>query len=196
MKAWNVRCPTFSTNLNHAGHRVSQRQATDICDKNLVSGSRFGPLTDKNVHLTLCSEREPCLCFGMDKCRKILIFILLMHLNAFGASKPHVVSLGRWTSISIRPDEGEEPTTIKIRSLNVDGLIKEFTIGTAHELTERMFVVQRIYRVNDSLPQQTGPTQWQWQRGGWLLVDRRSGKIQQLALAEFDPDSSAANWFR
>jgi hypothetical protein len=23
-----------------------------------------------------------------------------------------------------------------------------------------------------------------------------SGKIQQLALAEFDPDSSAANWFR
>jgi hypothetical protein len=50
--------------------------------------------------------------------------------------------------------------------------------------------------VNDSLPQQSGPSQWQWQRGGWLMIDRVSGKIQQLALAEFDPDSSAVNWFR
>jgi hypothetical protein len=31
---------------------------------------------------------------------------------------------------------------------------------------------------------------------GWLLIDRVSGKIQQLALAEFDADSSAVNWFR
>jgi hypothetical protein len=29
-----------------------------------------------------------------------------------------------------------------------------------------------------------------------LLVDRVSGKIQPIALPDFDPDSSAVNWFR
>jgi hypothetical protein len=133
----------------------------------------------------------------MNRCWSVSICIVLLHFNALAASKPHVVGLGRWTSISIRGEGSEkQPTTTKIRALYVDGRTKEFTIGTAHDVTERSFVVQRIYRMNDSLPQQTGPAQWQWQRGGWLLVDRVSGKVQQLALAEFDPDSSAANWFR
>ena len=123
-----------------------------------------------------------------------MLCILLLPFNAFPASRPHVVSFGRWTSISILNEH--QPTVVKIRTLYVDGRAKEFTFGGAHEVTERSFVVQRIYRVNDSLPQQTGPTKWEWQRGGWLLVDRVSGKVQQLALAEFDPDSSAVNWFR
>lgn len=126
-----------------------------------------------------------------------MVCILLLHFNAFAAPKPHTVSLGRWSSISIRAEGSESPpTTIKIRPLYVDGRSKESTFGAAHDVTERLFVVQRIYRMNDSLPQQAGATQWQWQRGGWLLVDRASGKVQQLALAEFDPDFSAVNWFR
>ena len=133
----------------------------------------------------------------MNRCWNFSICILLLHFNAFAAPKAHIVSFGRWTSISIRGEEGEkQPTTIKIRALYIDGRAKEFTVGGAHDVTERTFVIQRIYRVNDSLPQQIGPTQWLWQRGGWLLVDRISGKVQQLALAEFDPDSSAVNWFR
>jgi hypothetical protein len=133
----------------------------------------------------------------MNQCWTVSICILLLHLNAFAAPKPHLVALGHWTSIPIHGEGGEnQPPAVKIRPLYVDGHTKEFTIGAAHDVTERIFVVQRIYRVNDSLPQQPGPTQWQWQRGGWLLVDRVSGKVQQLALAEFDPDSSAANWFR
>jgi len=133
----------------------------------------------------------------MNPCWKISICILVLHFNAFAAPKSHVITLGRWTSISIRGKEDEkQPPTTKIRALYVDGRSKEFTVGAAHEVTERTFVIQRIYRINDSLPQQTGPAQWQWQRGGWVLVDRVSGKIQQLALTEFDPDSSAANWFR
>ena len=133
----------------------------------------------------------------MSRCWTVPICILVLHLSALAASKPHVVALGHWTSISIDSDTDEKPTTtIKIRALYVDGRAKEFTFGTAHDVTERIFVVQRIYRVNDSLPQQSGPSQWQWQRGGWLMIDRVSGKVQQLALAEFDPDSSAVNWFR
>lgn len=147
--------------------------------------------------MTLRREPEGCSCFGMNRCRKISLCILLLHCIASAASKPHVVMLGRWTSISLRNEDVDSPpTTLKIRPLYVDGRTKEFVFGGAHDVTERLFVVQRIYRMNDSLPQQAGPTQWQWQRGGWLLVDRVSGKVQQLALAEFDPDSSAVNWFR
>lgn len=123
--------------------------------------------------------------------------ILLLHSIASGASKPHVITLGHWMSISLRAERGDNgATSVKIRPLYVDGRTKEFTIGAAHDVTERIFVVQRIYRVNDSLPQQPGPAQWQWQRGGWLLIDRVSGKVQPLLLPEFDPDSSAVNWFR
>jgi hypothetical protein len=131
----------------------------------------------------------------MNRCWKVLLCILLLSGIAIAASKPHLVMLGHWTSASMSAED-REATTVKIRPLYVDGRTKEFTIGAAHDVTERTFVVQRIYRMNDSLPQQPGPTQWQWQRGSWLLVDRVSGKVQQLALAEFDPDSSAVNWFR
>ena len=133
----------------------------------------------------------------MNRCWNLSIWILLLHFNAFAAAKPHVVALGHWTSVSVRSEEHEkQPTVVKTRALYVDSRAKEFTFGGAHDVTERTFVVQRIYRMNNSLPQQAGSTQWEWQRGGWLLVDRISGKIQQLALAEFDPDSSVANWFR
>jgi hypothetical protein len=127
----------------------------------------------------------------------ILASVILLSLPGNAAPKPHMVALGRWTSISWRAEDNRSPpTALKIRPLYVDGRTKEFTIGASHDVTERTFVVQRIYRLNDSLPQQTGPPQWQWQRGGWLLVDRVSGKVQPIALPEFDPDSSAANWYR
>ena len=34
------------------------------------------------------------------------------------------------------------------------------------------------------------------QPGGWLLVDRVSGHVSQIALPEFDPYYSAASWYR
>ena len=127
----------------------------------------------------------------------VLVCVALLTLPGNAAPKPHVVALGRWTSISYREQDSEAtPLQLKIRPLYVDGRTKEFIIGVAHDVTERTFVVQRIYRLNDSLPQQTGPTQWQWQRGGWLLVDRVSGKVQPIVLPQFDPDSSTVNWYR
>jgi hypothetical protein len=127
---------------------------------------------------------------------EIIACVILLSMSASAAPKPHVVTLGRWTSISFHFEDSDTPTQLKIRPLYLDGRTKEFTTGASHDVTERTFVVQRIYRVNDSLPQQTGPTQWQWQRGGWLVVDRVSGKVQPIALAEFNPDSSAVSWFR
>ena len=128
---------------------------------------------------------------------QILSCIVLLSLLGLAAPKPHVVALGRWISISWHELDSEaKPFHLKIRPLYVDGRTKEFTVGDSHDVTERTFVVQRIYRLNDSLPQQIGLTQWQWQRGGWLLVDCVSGKVQPIALPEFDPDSSAVNWYR
>jgi hypothetical protein len=56
--------------------------------------------------------------------------------------------------------------------------------------------VQRVFRLNDSLPPETVPARWRWERGGWLLVTRFAGKVQQILLPEFDPYSSAVGWFR
>jgi len=77
----------------------------------------------------------------------------------------------------------------------VDGRVKEYVIGSPHEVTDRLFVVRRAFRVNDSLPQDSGP-RWQWQRGGWLLVDRTTGRVSPINLPEFDAFYSAANWYR
>jgi hypothetical protein len=36
----------------------------------------------------------------------------------------------------------------------------------------------------------------QWQRGGWLLVDRLTGHVSSINLPEFDVFYSAASWYR
>ena len=94
---------------------------------------------------------------------------------------------------------GEDERTaldLKVRALLVDGQNKEFITGPPHDVTNRTFVVQRVFRLNDSLPQETVPARWRWERGGWLLVNRVSGKMQLVPLPEFDPYNSEAVWFR
>lgn len=84
---------------------------------------------------------------------------------------------------------------LRTRALLVDGLAKEYVIGIPHEVTDRLFVVRRAFRVNDGLPEESG-AHWQWQRGGWLLVDRVTGRVSALNLPEFDALYSAASWYR
>src|SRR5215469_11528717 len=68
-------------------------------------------------------------------------------------------------------------------------------MGPPHEITERLFVVRRMFRVNDGLADDSTP-RWQWQRGGWLLVDRLTGRISPINLPEFDVIYSPASWYR
>jgi len=64
-------------------------------------------------------------------------------------------------------------------------------------VTDRLFVVCRAFRVNDSLPQEsTSPSHWTWQRGGWLLVDCTTGHISLINLPDFDVLYSSASWYR
>jgi hypothetical protein len=105
--------------------------------------------------------------------------------------------------------------TLRIRALVVDGQIKEWTTGDAHDVTDRSFVVRRAIKINDSLPDDGAATgesssaklagaagsstasgRWVWQRGPWLLVDRVSGHIAALKLPDYDPGVSQVVWFR
>ncbi len=123
--------------------------------------------------------------------------MILFCAVALAAPKPHAVAFGKWiTAKWPAPNEGSQPQELKIRPLYIDGHTKEFTLGSAHPVTDRAFVVRRMFRVNDSLPQETGAARWQWQPGGWLLVDQVNGKVQLINLPEFEPSYSTVNWFR
>ncbi len=82
-------------------------------------------------------------------------------------------------------------------------MLKEWTTGDAHDVTDRSFVVRRAIRVNDTLPsdppEQRGvaaSSRWVWQRGPWLLVDRATGHVTALHLPDYDPGVSQVSWFR
>lgn len=115
---------------------------------------------------------------------------------AQAATKIHVIAFGKWMPVQwyANPD-AEKPLTLKVRALVIDGRVKEYVVGSPHEVTERLMVVRRMFRVNDAIPEDANP-RWQWQRGGWLLVDRTTGHVSAINLAEFDVFYSAASWYR
>jgi hypothetical protein len=125
----------------------------------------------------------------------ISLSVALMIAAASGAAKVHVVTFGKPATVPWPAGSGEKITLLKIRPLVVDERIREYTLGTPHDVTDRLFVVRRMFRLNDSLPEEPAP-HWQWERGGWLLVDRVTGKISAISLPEFDVFYSAASWYR
>jgi len=131
------------------------------------------------------------------KNRKLLPFLLVFFFacQCSAASKPHVISFGKWIAAKWPNATGQKLLDLKVRPLFVDSRLKEYTTGMPHELTDRLFVVRRAFRINDALPAESA-ARWQWQRGGWLLVDRLTGRVSQLNLSEFDPFYSTASWYR
>lgn len=127
--------------------------------------------------------------------RVLLLTISILTGRSDAATKVHVIAFGKWMSVQWQQDPTAKLQTLKVRALVVDGRIREYSIGTPHEVTERLFVVRRAFRVNDSLPEDSA-LRWQWQRGGWLLVDRLTGHVSSISLPGFDNDYSAASWYR
>ncbi len=148
--------------------------------------------------------------------RRKFVFIALLFAMFFAiasaasaAPRKHTVSLGavRKVPYSKAGDPsgaaaGED--ALKIRALLVDGVLKEWTTGDAHDVTDRSFVVRRVIRLNDALPSDKPPekpaanpaSHWVWQRGPWLLVDRVTGRVTALHLPDYDPGVSQVSWFR
>ncbi|MGA3071739.1 MAG: hypothetical protein ABSD43_16145 [Terracidiphilus sp.] len=130
------------------------------------------------------------------------------------ARKVHTVALGavRRVPYSKAGDPAgalAAESELKIRALLVDGVLKEWTTGDAHDVTDRSFVVRRAIKLNDALPsdksvssdksnEKPAPaaSRWVWQRGPWLLVDRVTGHFIALKLPDYDPGVSQVSWFR
>jgi hypothetical protein len=118
--------------------------------------------------------------------------------------KGHVVGLGvtkhvPYSKIGDPAGAMAGEDALRIRPLIVDGQVKEWTTGDAHDVTDRSFVVRRALRLNDGLPGEksgSGGKQWVWQRGPWLLVDRVTGHVTALKLPDYDPGVSQVIWFR
>ncbi len=71
--------------------------------------------------------------------------------------KAHVVVLGAAKKVPY--SKAGDPagalageTELRVRALVVDGVVKEWTTGDAHDVTDRSFVVRRAIKLNDSLP--------------------------------------------
>jgi len=146
---------------------------------------------------------------------KILAALAVLPLSMQAAPrKAHIVILGATRSVPYSKagdPAGAAPgeDALRIRALLVDGVLKEWTTGEAHDVTDRSFVVRRVLKLNDTLPSDNPPpadkpatavkqqqSHWVWQRGPWLLVDRVTGHVVALKLPDYDPGVSQASWFR
>ncbi|HEX8924350.1 MAG TPA: hypothetical protein VF786_01085 [Terriglobales bacterium] len=124
--------------------------------------------------------------------------VLIFCLSTAAASNPKVITFGKPYTVKLflGPTE-ENTTTMKVRALLVDGRIREFVTGDTHDITDRVFVVQRAFRLNNNLPiEDKKVPDWIWQKGSWLFVDRLTGRVTQMKLSEFDNFYSEAAWFR
>ncbi len=127
-------------------------------------------------------------------------------LSALASHKGHVVVLGAarkapYSKAGDPAGAAASEDTLRIRALVVDGVVKEWTTGDAHDVTDRSFAVRRVIRLNDALPSdKPSPSDkqghWVWQRGPWLLVDRVTGRVAALKLPDYDPGVSQVSWFR
>lgn len=133
-------------------------------------------------------------------CSALLILLVLTPLAAKAAGKPkaHVISFGKTTAVKLYLGKDEERSVpLKVRALYVDAKLREFVTGEIHEVTDRLFVVRRAYKLNNNLPADDSKApNWVWERGGWLLVDRLTARVSQVSMYEFDPFYSHASWFR
>lgn len=162
-------------------------------------------LTPHHYFRDLSRRRCPAYSGEVNRQRLVLAPILLAFAVASPAfatakAKGRSVALGgvRTVPYSVEGDPAGAQANekeLRVRPLVVDGKVKDWTTGEAHDVTERSFAVRRAVRLNDALPADH-TEHWVWQRGPWILIDRSSGKITALHLPDYDPGVSDVVWFR
>ena len=130
-------------------------------------------------------------------CFRCCLGVILLAAVANAAATPHLIAYGRAMTVQWRLETSDaRPIPLKIRALLVDGHAREYFLDAPHEVTDRVFAIRRVFRLNDSLPEDSANPRWQWQRGGWFLVDRVTGRVSALNLPGFDAYYSVASWYR
>src|SRR5256886_3100134 len=128
----------------------------------------------------------------MTRTTRVLCSIIVLSGTAMAAAKPHVITFGKSTQVKWLAGADENtPLELRVRALYVDGKLREFTIGSPHEITERLFVVRRAFRVNDSLLDEGAP-RWLWQRGGGGVGGRLDGRTTPLNIPLIGSDRPRA----
>src|ERR1043166_6852496 len=128
--------------------------------------------------------------------RRALLLASLVLSCGSAIAKTHIINFGKPANVQwfVTP---QRSLPMAVRPLYVDGKLREFTSGDAHDVTDGSFVVRRAYRINDYLPQDEKKVpNWKWQRGDWLLVNRRTGNVSAINLPDFDPFYSVVSWYR
>jgi hypothetical protein len=125
-----------------------------------------------------------------------LAVVLLLAGSGLAVPRQRSVVLGKWYTVRTWADSGES-AQIKIRKLLVNERVVEYTFGPSHDVTDRVFVTRRAYRINDTLPKdEPQAPRWVWRLDGWISVDRLTGHVASLNLPAFDAEISQASWYR
>src|SRR5215472_9969166 len=104
----------------------------------------------------------------------------LLLVAAAVASQSHVVGWGPWMSVTLT--SGQQ---LKVRSVLIDGRVKEYSTGEKHQVLETLWVVRRVSRLNSALPNESpNRPRWTWQLDGWMSVNSATGRIGELSLPE------------
>src|SRR5690348_10958234 len=90
----------------------------------------------------------------LNRFSPVILTLMLISSHATAAPRQHVITFGQWMKVKlfIGPEENKVEE-MKVRTLIVDGRIREFVTGDLHDVTDRVFVARRAYRLNDALPE-------------------------------------------
>jgi len=78
-----------------------------------------------------------------------LSLFILIQASAIAATKPHIITFGKWTTVQWIPEAGageDKPLTLRVRPLLVDAHVKEFTLGPAHDVTAVSYTHLDVYK--------------------------------------------------
>lgn len=135
----------------------------------------------------------------LRRCALLALSVLAVFtaIDCQAAARAKTITFGKPMTVKLFLGPSEDKSMdIRVRGLYVDGNLKEFVTGEVRDITDRVFVTRRAYRLNDNLAEDGKAPHWRWQRGAWLMIDRSNAHITAIKLPDFDPFYSDVSWYR
>ena len=108
----------------------------------------------------------------------VLLALVPLVTEAANGPKVHVISYGKSLTVKLlgrgRKQNSADESARAICRCQTEGIRDRDSPRDNGSL----FVVRRAYRLNNSLPtDESKAPNWVWERGGWLMVDRLTGRF-------------------